>query len=314
MAGISPCGWGRVIPCSALPNVLYHGRMKRCAVRIFLVFGLLIHAEAFAAPAFDEVQRETLRELVAVDVGSNFDRGPALYLLLGNAEHWLADDFSGEGGAAIAPTPDYNILRTQPEETIGNVFVIEGYFIEQVRYPDPEGEGRQQLIRSLWGDQLTRWAINTSAEGKDPDQTVLVYFVDPEGEIVAPERDARVRVAARFYKAWEVPNQDGQPFKFLTFVGGAHEVVDTGLVGGSKKLGVPPWVKVGLVVLVAGLFYGMRYMLNRKQAGSANSAMLRAVRRRDRELSEMDEEDEIDEDLPENPGEALAYLKNHKDD
>jgi len=295
--------------------------MNRC-VSWLLVLGLFAQASAWAAPAMDDDRREALRGYVAIENAGRIDAGRALYELLPSAAQWETDDFAGDGGAAVAPAPDYDTLRAHPETTIGNAFVIEGYFVEQVRFPDPEGgggEARTRLARAgnpLWGDNLTRWAINTSPDGQDPDQTVLVFFVDPEGEIEAPDKNSRVRVAARFYKAWEVVNQEGEPFEFLTFVGGAREVVTSKNTGSVTSSGFPTWFMPAVVVVAVGLFYGMRYVLNRKgHAALANSEALRDRRRRDRELSEMDEEeDAVDADLPEDPGEALAYLRDRDTD
>lgn len=273
----------------------------------YLLFALAAAGPALAAPPLTEAQRDVL-DANASDYDARLEAGPAIYPLLENAADWPADDFSGDAGAATPPTPDYAFLKDNPRDVRGNVFLIEGVFIEQVRFPTTERDGRDRLQRSghaRWGSQLTGWGIKV---GDSADDVVMVYFVDPDGAIEPPGNGARVRVAARFYKVWTVPDRDGRDFDFLAFVGGARETVSGG--ASASGPGGPGWNKliVMLVLAAAGVFYGMRHLLNRKQrAGRAHSQAHLAQRRRDR--GSASDDDEADPDLPEDPAAALAYLQ-----
>ncbi|MEM9415439.1 MAG: hypothetical protein AAGA29_08190 [Planctomycetota bacterium] len=260
--------------------------------------------EAAAAPELTEAQREVLEDN-ATDGDLALDGGPAIYVLLENAAGWDAGDFAGERGAATPATPDYTYLAEHPREVRGDVFLIEGRFVEQVRYPTAERDSRDHLTRTRWGDQVTGWGIKV---GEGDDDVVMVYFVDPDGAIQPPRNGQRVRVSARFYKVWAVPNREGRLLEFLTFVGGGREVVGSGGAGGGSNRNK---IIIVAVVLVAGGYYGMRVFLSRKaNAGRAHSQALAEQRRRERGYGG-DEEDEeaIDPDLPEDPAEALAYLQ-----
>lgn len=281
--------------------------MRRCVSSLLILLACLAGSAA-AAPPLTDAQRDVL-DANASDYDAGLEAGPAIYPLLENAAGWPADDFAGDAGAATPPTPDYAFLLDNPRAVRGEVFLIEGTFIEQVRFPTAERDGRDRLQRSghpLWGSQLTGWGIKV---GEGADDVVMVYFVDPEASIDPPRNGAQVRVAARFYKVWTVADRDGRDFDFLAFVGGAREVVG----GGGASPGGPGWNKiiVMLVLVAAGGFYGMRVFLARKQnAGRAHSQALLDQRRHDRDTAGMDDEEElVDPNLPEDPAEALAYLQ-----
>ena len=277
--------------------------MRRLGLCLILLLVASWADPASAAPALSDTQRQNLDD-TATDHDANLDQGPAMYELLDSAADWEADDFAGERGAATPPVADYAYLLANPAEVRGDLFLIEGRFIEQLRYPTDERDGRSHLARVRWGDQLTAWGIKV---GEGDDDVVMVYFVDPDNTIVSPKRGEQVRVAARFYKVWEVPDRDGRPFQFLTFVGGAREVV----AGNSAGPGSPGWGKVvlTLVVVAAGGFYGMRlFLVKKSKAQRARFESMREARHRDRGDAEEDDE-EIDPDLPDDPAEALAYLQ-----
>lgn len=272
------------------------------------MFALAFAATAAAAPELTEAQRQVLDD-TATDGDRNLDEGPAMYTLLGNAAEWDADDFAGERGAATPPTPDYAYLAEHPGEVRGDLFLIEGRFVEQVRYPTADRDGRDTLIRAgnpQWGDQLTAWGIKV---GDGEDDIVMVYFVDPGAAIQPPDNGDTVRVAARFYKVWTVPDRDGRPFDFLAFVGGGREVVTGGALTPGKG---SSWNKliIVLIIVAAGGFYGMRVFLARKAAaGQARSVKMREQRQRERGYAEDEDAGEADPELPEDPAEALAYLQ-----
>ncbi|MFI4861739.1 MAG: hypothetical protein ACIAXF_13795 [Phycisphaerales bacterium JB063] len=282
--------------------------MRRSWLRLAAVLFVWVTPGVSAAPEMTEAQRAVLADN-ASDGELPLDAGPALYALLENAAGWDAGDFAGERGAATPATPDFAFLAEQPGEVRGDVFLIEGRFIEQVRYPTQDRDGRDHLSRTRWGDQLTAWGIKV---GEGQNDVVMVYFVDPDGAIAPPKNGQRVRVAARFYNVWSVQNREGEPLEFLTFVGGGREVVGGGGTGGG-----PMWNKAILlaVVVVAGGYYGMRVFLSRKaSAGRAHSQAMLDQRRRERGHDADDgEEEEIDPDLPDDPAEALAYLQAKED-
>lgn len=258
---------------------------------------------ALAAPPLTDTQRQVLDE-TAADGDAPLDQGPALYQLLENAGDWEPGDFTGERGAAAPPPPDVAYLLEHPDQVRGDLFLIEGVFHEQIRYPTEGRDGRAHLSRAghpVWGNQLTCWGVRV---GDSADDVVLVYFVDPDGSIAAPKPGDEVRIAARFYRVWRVPDRDGRDFAFPTFVGGAREVV----AGGGGSGGGPGIGKVVLILVVvaAGGFYGMRLMLAKKSSAQrARSEAMREARHREHE----DDEEDIDPDLPDDPAEALEYLQ-----
>ena len=261
---------------------------------------------AFAAPELTPQQQQIL-DASATDRDGDLDRqGPAMYVLLENAAGWAADDFTGDAGAPLAPTPDYAYLQAHPAELRGQVFLIEGAFVEQVRYPTPHRDGRDRLQRAghpLWGDQLTGWGVRV---GEGADTVVMVYFVDPNNAVQPPAPGQRVRVAARFYKVWSVPDREGRPTEFLTFVGGAREVV----AGRPASVHRPGWhtAVFGLVLVLAGVFYGAR-LLRATKAKAGRARLESRPHRRGRDETDQNQGQEpIDPDLPDDPAEALAYL------
>ena len=287
--------------------------MAQLPRRILLVMVLaLAWGEAVAAPPLSDAERQQVRDF-ATDGDGQIDGNAAFYALLSNARGWAVDDFSGEGGAAVAPKPDYGFLRDKPVEARGSVFLIEGVFEQQVRYPT----GDQKLQRSgspEWGDRVTRWAIRTS---DDPDSTVLVFFNDPDASIQPPKPGEQVRVAARFYKVWATENQAGEPFSFPVFVGGAREVLGKPArvsFGSNRPM---QSIVIALIVACIAAFFVVRFLLNRKAgegAGGRTQAYL-DQRRRERQLHEMDEEEEHPEDLPADPAEAMEVLRRqHEED
>jgi len=277
--------------------------MRRFGLLLLMALAAVSASSVSAAPALTDTQRQVLEDTVA-DGDAPLDQGPAIYQLLENAGDWQQDDFAGERGAATPPKPDVAYLLENPAEVRGDLFLIEGVFHEQIRYPADGRDGRGHLSRAghpVWGDQLTCWGIRV---GDSADDVVLVYFIDPDGSIAAPKPGDEVRIAARFYRVWRVPDRDGRDFSFLTFVGGAREVVTGGGgSGGSSGMGK---IVLVLVVVAAGGFYGMRLLLAKKSSAQrARSEAMREARHREHE----DDEEDIDPDLPDDPAEALEYLQ-----
>jgi len=262
-------------------------------------------ATAVAAPPLTDIERQRAAD-GTTDRDAQIDGADGFYVLLRNARGWAADDFAGEAGAATAPVPDYGFLRDQPAEARGRVFLIEGVFEQQVRYPT----GDDRLMRAGnpdWGEQVTRWAIRTS---DDAESTVLVFFNDPDGSIQPPAQGGRVRVAARFYKVWATTDEAGDPFAFPVFVGGSREVLGkpARLSFGSNR--PMQGIVIALIMSCIAAFFIVRFLLNRKAAAGAGGRTHAYLeqRRRERQLHDMDEEEEV-EDLPADPAEALEALR-----
>ncbi|MEM1354631.1 MAG: hypothetical protein AAGC44_10855 [Planctomycetota bacterium] len=287
------------------------------ALRVCLtaLMTVLVLGHAAAAPPLTETQRQNLRDY-ATDHDEHIDGSVALYVLLknANADDWLPDDFAGEGGAATAPAPDYGVLRDRPAEARGNVFLIEGTFEQQVRFPVGE-RPLQRAGNPDWGDRVTRWAIRTDQD--DEESTVIVMFNDPEAGIKPPQVGTKVRVAARFYKVWATTDDSGEPFAFPVFVGGAREVVATSprlSVGGGKPV---QGIVIALIIACIAGYFVSRHLMNRKAvtgAGGRTQAYLEQ-RRRDRDHDEQDAgEQDVPDPLPEDPAEAMEVLRQRHDE
>ena len=272
----------------------------------------LIAINVFAAPELSDADRERLNDFTTDndDVLDQTQAADGLYVLLRNASTWQGDDFSGEAGAATAPEPDYDYIKANPEKVRGNVFRLEGWFYQQQRFPSMDNHGREKLARSGdpdWGDQATRWMITTeppSNEEAASQSWIIVLLNDPDGKITAPNRRAKVAVAARFYKLWTIPDRTGKLQTYPVFVGGATEVIRES----ASDTGYGMEVILVAIVAVTGAFYIVRRMLNRGGGGNLTQQRLEEIRQK-RERMEEAGEDEVDEDLPEDPVEALEVLR-----
>ena len=270
-----------------------------------MLFGSL---SAAAAPELSDADRERLADGTS-DYDAVLDKQDGLYVLLRNAKGWMGDDFSGDRGAAVAPPPDYQFLKTQPAEARGNVYLIEGWLAQADRYPSQDTAGREQLHITLdpgLGKQVTRWTLVTDKD--DPRSTVIVLFHDPNAKMKPPEAGTELRIAARFYKLWMIKDVEGKPFTYPVFVGGAEEVVSAP-AGGALSTGSTPGRTMLLlgIIVVAGGFFVVRYVLSRGGGGSKVRERLNEIRR-ERERYESDGDDEAVEDLPDDPVDALNVL------
>lgn len=272
---------------------------------------LLMALPALAAPHLTEADRQRLADGTS-DRDGNLDEQDGFYVLLRSASTWQGDDFAGDAGAAVAPPPDYDYLHANPDRARGNVYLIEGWLAQRDRWPTKDNHNRDKLLRSgdpAWGDQVTRWIVAT--DKKDPDSTVIVVFNDPRNQMPDPEAESKVRIAARFHKLWTIPSADGRLFTYPVFVGGAAEVVSDGAASGSSG-GAPSGGTIVTIalVLVAGGFFVMRVLINRKGGGNMTLQRLEAIRR-ERELYEdgEDEEEGEAEQLPKDPVAALDVLR-----
>lgn len=273
---------------------------------------VLLTLPCAAAPPLTDADRERLAD-GTTDRDGDLDQQDGLYVLLRNAFSWQGEDFGGDAGAAVAPPPDYGYLKKHPEEVRGNAYLIEGWLAQHDRYPTRDNHERDALVRAgdpAWGDQVTRWIINT--DKKDPSSTIIVLFNDPRAQMPKPGVESQVKVAARFYKLWTIPDVNGKPFTYPVFVGGAAEVVQAQAAGGGGGPSSGTIVMIALV-LVAGGFIVIRLMLSRKGGGNMTLQRLEAMRR-DREAYESETEEEEDEEvLPEDPVAALDVLRKKHD-
>ena len=288
--------------------------MRKC----LLLLLLLVSCSVIAAPELTDDQRARLKD-GTTDRNDVLDQEDGLYVLLRNASTWQGDDFSGDAGAAVAPPPDYQFLKDKPEQARGNVYLIEGWLMRAERWPTDKNHSSDKLVRAgnaAWGDQVTRWTIVTKKG--DPEATVIVLFNDPNAKMTAPEDGSRVRIAARFHKQWTIPSATGKPFTYPVFVGGAAEqVASTGVSTSSGGANSPFTLVLGAVLVVAGFFVGMRYLMRRLSTQTGGGTMLQDrldEMRRQREAHEQEEPEEEDTgDLPEDPVDALDVLRQKHD-
>lgn len=270
---------------------------------------------AVAAPELSEADRLRLAD-GTTDNDGILDEQDGLYVLLRNASKWMADDFAGETAASDAPAPKYDVLKAKPAEARGNAYTITGYLVQHDRYPTTDNHDRDALIRAgdpAWGDQLTRWTIAT--DPKDETSTVIVLFNDPRGQIKDPGVNAKVKAAARFYKLWTIKDVNGNLFTYPVFVGGANEVLAAPSSAGTPDSGMSRLESVGLALFaIAAVFFGFRFLMKRVSNSGGGGTMLQdrlnAMRiERQRYEDSADDEDGIDEDLPEDPVQALEVLR-----
>lgn len=282
---------------------------------LFFIPLLFVALSGFAAPELSDADRQRLAD-GTTDKDNQLDQQPGLYVLLQNATTWQGDDFSGDAGAKVAAEPDYDFIRNNPEKARGNVYLIEGWLALADRYPNQDaGLGREKLYNQIdpaWGEQVTRWTIAT-AKG-DANSTIIVLFNDPRGQMIKPAKEAKVRVAARFYKLWTIKAANGKPFTYAVFVGGAAQTVPDTV---SSSGGGTSNTSIMLLALVAilGAFFVIRYMLNRGGGGSQMRERLEAIRReRERYESKEDEQDPEAQDLPDDPAAALDTLRDRHEE
>lgn len=185
-----------------------------------------------AVPQLSDAQRDILA--TAIDDGPRLEE-PALHALLSDVRQWEAVD---EAGAQV---PDYPALLADPAADRGGLFLIEGQFAGRAR--------RFKLAEEnpTVGDALTEWVLVVQDE---PEEVAVVYFVDPDGTLEAPNPGAEVRVVGRFYKVWSDRDQDGNPARYLTFVARTPKVL-----GAHVPAPGLPMLPMLLVVAVLGGIY-----------------------------------------------------------
>ena len=285
--------------------------MRKCL--LLLLF--LVSSPVIAAPELTDDQRARLND-GTTDRDDILDGRDGFYVLLRNASTWQGDDFSGDAGAAVAPPPDYQFLKDKPEQARGNVYLIEGWLVKADRWPtldNHDSEKLQRFSNPAWGGQVTRWTIVT--EKGNPEATVIVLFNDPNAKMTAPEDGSKVRIAARFHKLWTISSATGKPFTYPLFVGGAAEqAASAGVSTSSGGANSPLTIILGAVLVVAGFFVGMRYLMRRLSTQTGGGTMLQDrldEMRRQREAHEPEEpeEEEDTEGLPEDPVDALDVLR-----
>lgn len=275
---------------------------------------LIVAGSSLAAPELTQAERQRLADGTS-DRDGVLDQQDGLYVLLRNAAGWMGDDFAGDAGAAVAPPPDYAFIKANPQKARGNVYEITGWLVKQERFPTLDNHGRDKLVRAGdpdWGDQLTRWTVVT--DKGDPAATILVLFNDPTAKMPTPASESKVRIAARFFKLWTLNDVNGKPFDYPVFVGGAAEVIREASSGSSSSgPGSRTMITLGLVA-VGGAFFVIRVMLKRKGGGNLTLQRIEAMRRERQRFDEHEQDDEeLDEDLPEDPGEALEVLHDRHD-
>lgn len=285
-----------------------------------LLLSMILALPVTAAPELSEADRQRLAD-GTTDNTDVLDQEDGFYVLLRNAATWKGNDFSGDAGAKVAPPPDYDFLKTKPEQARGNVYLIEGWLAYEDRWPTLVNHSSDKLMRAgdvSWGDQVTRWTIIT--EKDNPAATIIVLFNDPNAKMTAPEPGSKVRIAARFHKLWTIRDVNGKPFTYATFVGGAAEAIEQTPAGNADSGATSSLTKVlAAIVIVAGFFVAMRILMKKVATGGGSGTTLRdrlEEMRREREAQEArgdSGDDEDIDDLPDDPIAALEALRQKHD-
>ncbi len=266
-------------------------------------------AAGAAPPGLTESQRVRL-EATADDVPGSppvFNQ-PGLYALLENAADWEPDDFAG------ATVPDLDALRdpAAAAEARGELMLIEGDLIRARRaHALTQQAGR-------FGEQLTEWVVQT---GEDVEDVAVIYFADPQSELLNVIQGGEARVAARFYKLWQDQNQAGETRTYLTFVGAHPQLTRTPGTAtargerGGQTTGRSALV-IGILFALGGFYLARRLVLARPTAARSTGPREQLAARRRHRATDPDDEpdDEPDEDLPDDPADALDTLLARRDD
>ena len=184
-----------------------------------LILSLVLSLPAAGLPPLTDAQRE---QLATADESQKPDQ-PALYALLPNVLEWDRSE-AARGYVPGAAVPDFEALWTDPQTERGELFVIEGTYAGRQR--------SMQLLRpGPWGEALTEWGVVVGGRhggggvASGAEQVVIVYLVDPSGQIEPPPAGAKVRLAARFYSLWSDQDAQGHAQVYPVFVGRSAEVI-----------------------------------------------------------------------------------------
>jgi len=225
----------------------------------------------------------------------------ALYPLLANVVSWSPGD---ESGATI---PDYDALHRDPAKYRGQFFLVEGIL-----------GGAPQLMRHRfarpgdWEKNSQQWPILIS---RNPDEVVIILMLDPMPAKQLPTRGgAKVRVAARFFKTWNVVDRDNIPTDYLFFVGrsakveaGATAITAT---GGGSSVTARAWVAFLILFALGAIWYAVR----RATKLSLKGRPLKSKRGLLRDHVPEEPEEAQPGELPKDPAAALEALEQrHRD-
>lgn len=259
-----------------------------------LVLAMMIAGSAPVIPPLTPPQREQLAHGTQDD-SPNFDES-GLYPLLSNALAWH------DGDERWAVVPDYDAMLKSPAQYRGQLMLIEGRF---AGVPS----GRQSLtVHGLtrpgpWDGKLEQWPILVRT---DPDLVVLAYLVNPPP---LPTTGRQVRLAARFYKVWNHPDQNNEMTNYLTFVGHGTQVPAASANAAQEQPSMAMLLLVVIVILAGAL------VLVIKRWGRLTLAPRPLPSRVQRSQSDDFEElapgvydDEPGAPLPEAPADALGVL------
>jgi len=273
-------------------------------------------------PALTTDQQTQLAE--AGDFNRAFDEGP-LYALLGAAVQWPRDAFGGATPLVVKEQVDPKTqvrtpvleLMDKPAAHRGEAMLIEGILtVQQQGVPNNLGGMLSRPDSSQWGSTLTYWVIRIGRTEYDPQ--VMVFFPSDGRPLPNVHPGSRVRVAARFYKVFTAesqeldrkrnpePVQTGKEEPFVAFVGGAAQITYGGGYVDS------PFLKLIVVVVFIAIGFGgvlfiRSYLKSLTRNRTFKSPAERWAERLEREREEGVEDDD-DQDLPEDPAEALKKL------
>jgi hypothetical protein len=261
-------------------------------------------------PPIDEPGEQ--RQLAsASDRGVRVDEG-ALYPLLRNVMQW-----NQPLRTAGTRVPDYAAIEAEPAKQRGELFTIEGTFVES----EPR---HLSLSRSgVWGKKLTKWAIQVSDQPEP--RVIIVLFADPNDSLPTPADGAKVRTVGRFFKVWRPYIRENQRVDWLVFVARDAKVVQGGASAGGGA-GAEELFGLVLVVVVAVFGYVLWRARRARAAGPGSGtgfslfsskpiAPKRLSHRSEDEDAEADEHADAGPPLPEQSDQALAELsRRHSED
>lgn len=222
--------------------------------------------------------------------GSHPDQ-PALYALLADVAEWEGGP-SDEAGAVIV---DWSVVLDRPADWRGAKVLVEG--------TDAGRRRRVTLVREQppWGGAVTEWGIGVEAAETGEVQPMVVWFFDPHDAIPDVHYGRTVRVAGRFLGLWRDVDANGAERAYPVVVARSVRVVAG--AGGAGLSGSGLAVAMVGAVLALGVLWRLSKAWGRVDVVGRRRAARRSV------VGEADEDqDEPDDALPEDAGEALEVL------
>jgi len=201
---------------------------------------------------------------------------PAFRGLLSNTARWTGD----VGDAPIRLEPNFAALLERPDEFRGALCLIDGR-IEQIETLRPPYEN------------VHAWFI------REANSRPVIVYVDfrtaPSEQVGRFRPGSRAAIAARFYKRIDAEDQRGREQAYAAFVGAHPELLAPDHVGLSAAA-----LMAGLVGLL-GVAFIVIWIIARRAARRPVSAPVHTI--------DEDSEPHDDLELPDDPAQALAVLR-----